>query len=828
MAIEDKVIIGSDLCNSECIERNNIIHPETCLGQVKLTDNNSESLYAWINNGARRNVEYYSSLKNWLIDNYPISGSGPLPIATTESIGCVSIDNTNLTINEEGVLGFNVESLPIEEHCSSYNNLGSIKLGNDTVISENFSNGAIPQDPSYKFPLRIDGNQRAGVVIPKSIISATQSDWNEINTSSASYILNKPQIVKSDWNEQDQTSNAFIKNKPVIPTVNDSVITFIQGNNIQTITLNQETNATIAIAESGIEGKGIVSISKTSSEGNVDTYTILYTDSTSSTFNVTNGIDGIDGKDGNDGNDGISITNIQKTGTSGLVDTYTILFSNGNTSSFTVTNGENGTSFTLKGSFNSTSELPSSGQELGDAYLINKHLWSYTGSSESGSINGFIDCGEIQGPAGDNSYTHVAYATTNTPSSQDIHFIWQNGDIYIGIYSDNNATASTDYTSYVWSKFVGDNGNTPIITISNNGTWIINGVDTQQQAIGRDGSDGSTGPQGVTGNSIFIRYSANADGSNMSSTYNKNSGHKYIGIYVGQEAPSTHTSYTWCKFIGDDGIDGTSSDINVIQSETYGGYKPLLFSNALFSDQSTTTCYDNHAIYDSSEQYMELRTDGQNDAVNAMRLSGNGIELYSTNTDFSSYTAIPNRIIMSSGLVPAPPSGQTSYLKYSNGFTWDTNPGGGSYTPVIDEIYYNSGTWADNAGNTSGISINTIQSLINDCSNQNNKFSIFLNIDANDNSAVIPNVASAILSSLNNNTRKHSVDLYINREFVETVSVITIGNEKVFETNRDEEHYNYYDHSSNTLHIAKNCGAKVTFARLNNNNTLWVTYFLRS
>ena len=55
----------------------------------------------------------------------------------------------------------------------------------------------------------------------------------------------------------------------------------------------------------GGSGRGIVSITKTSTSGLVDTYTILYTDDTTSTFTVTNGADGADGKDGKDGKDGV-------------------------------------------------------------------------------------------------------------------------------------------------------------------------------------------------------------------------------------------------------------------------------------------------------------------------------------------------------------------------------------------------------------------------------------------------------------------------------------------------------------------------------------------
>jgi hypothetical protein len=51
-------------------------------------------------------------------------------------------------------------------------------------------------------------------------------------------------------------------------------------------------------------GKGIVSIVKTSTEGNVDTYTITFTDETTFDFIVTNGVDGEDGATGPQGDKG--------------------------------------------------------------------------------------------------------------------------------------------------------------------------------------------------------------------------------------------------------------------------------------------------------------------------------------------------------------------------------------------------------------------------------------------------------------------------------------------------------------------------------------------
>ncbi len=54
------------------------------------------------------------------------------------------------------------------------------------------------------------------------------------------------------------------------------------------------------------------------------------------------GQDGEDGRDGNDGNDGVSISGVSKTSSDGSIDTYTITYSDGSTSTFTVTNGSDG------------------------------------------------------------------------------------------------------------------------------------------------------------------------------------------------------------------------------------------------------------------------------------------------------------------------------------------------------------------------------------------------------------------------------------------------------------------------------------------------------
>ena len=107
----------------------------------------------------------------------------------------------------------------------------------------------------------------------------------------------------------------------------------------------------------GLDGNGIVNIQKTRTDGNVDTYTITYTNGKTAIFTVTNGVKGkdgvngtnssngmnsVDGKDGARGKDGNSIVDIQMTATDGNVDTYTISLADGTSFSFSVTNGKDG------------------------------------------------------------------------------------------------------------------------------------------------------------------------------------------------------------------------------------------------------------------------------------------------------------------------------------------------------------------------------------------------------------------------------------------------------------------------------------------------------
>lgn len=126
--------------------------------------------------------------------------------------------------------------------------------------------------------------------------------------------------------------------------------------------------------------------------------------------------------------------------------------------------GKDGTSVTIKGSKNSTSELPTSGNTLGDGYIISGYLWVYTGTSKTDSTHarGFENVGKIQGDPGAPAtqyYTHIAWmkdskGTGFTTSASGGEYP------YVGVLVDKTSTDSTDWTKYDWSYVKGATGAT--------------------------------------------------------------------------------------------------------------------------------------------------------------------------------------------------------------------------------------------------------------------------------------------------------------------------------------------------------------------------------
>lgn len=342
---------------------------------------------------------------------------------------------------------------------------------------------------------------------------------------------------------------------------------------VDTYTINYSDNTTSTFSvtngaagangQNGADGRGIVSIEETAVASGVHTYTITYTDSTTSTFLVT------DGADGSNGAAGRGITTVAKTATAGNIDTYTITYSDATTSTFNVTNGTNGvngtngsdgvsvvsaavnnqghliltlsegnpidagevqgkdgTSINIIDSLDSSSELPSTGQQKGDAYLIDGDMWVYTGTTETGSVNGFKNVGQIQGPAGrgitslsiSNGNLYVTYSDSVSPTligqvkgvdGKGITSI--TGPVSAGLvdtytinYSDNTTSTFTVTNGAQGQTGPSGRGISSITKTGTNGlvdTYTINYTSGASSTFtvtnGANGTDGANGNDGV-------------------------------------------------------------------------------------------------------------------------------------------------------------------------------------------------------------------------------------------------------------------------------------------------------------------------------------------
>lgn len=159
---------------------------------------------------------------------------------------------------------------------------------------------------------------------------------------------------------------------------------------------------------------------------------------------------------------------------------------NGNESSPAYTringkDGNNGTSVNIKGSKPSSSALPSSGQKMGDCYLIDGELWVYTGETGTGIVNGFVNCGNIKGEPGDSAvqyFYHIAWATgIKTDSSGTMTgvegFTTSNpaglSYAYMGVcYNTVSSPDPSDWSQYKWVKVEGKDAVTYEVKLDTN------------------------------------------------------------------------------------------------------------------------------------------------------------------------------------------------------------------------------------------------------------------------------------------------------------------------------------------------------------------------
>ncbi|MDL2320250.1 DUF4988 domain-containing protein, partial [Alistipes sp. OttesenSCG-928-B03] len=122
---------------------------------------------------------------------------------------------------------------------------------------------------------------------------------------------------------------------------------------------------------------------------------------------------------------------------------------------------------------------------------------------------------------------------------------------YIGLLTNNNPIASSDYRDYKWSRY-----------------------------CGKDGADGDT-------YYTYVAYSANADGSEM--TTDPMADTKYVGFATAKSAPADYTGYTWSQYRGDDGATGAQGPQGVPGNDGTSAYTWIRYADNSNGDGISTS-----------------------------------------------------------------------------------------------------------------------------------------------------------------------------------------------------------------------------------------------
>ena len=169
--------------------------------------------------------------------------------------------------------------------------------------------------------------------------------------------------------------------------------------------------------------------------------------------------------------------------------------------------GADGKSIEIKGSFSDPAQLPSTGQSIGDCYLINGHLWVYDGGTDVGEVNGFRDEGSLQGPSGADGRGIVSANVTNghlmltfsdSAVAQDL------GDITgpqgaAGPAGQNGTNGTNGVDGVGISTATIDASGHLILTLTNGNTIDAGSAKGDKGDTGATGATGSQGPQGEQG-----------------------------------------------------------------------------------------------------------------------------------------------------------------------------------------------------------------------------------------------------------------------------------------------------------------------------------------
>lgn len=206
-------------------------------------------------------------------------------------------------------------------------------------------------------------------------------------------------------------------------------------------------------------------------------------------------------------------------------------------------------------------------------------------------------------------------------------------------------------------------------TIDNNSYSITKTINIALALAGEDGAPGEKGEPGIQGPAgangstyyFYVRYSANADGSSMTTSPQANTQYMGVASTTSSTAPTSYSAYTWTKIKGEQGsqgspgqtgADGLSSYLHIKYSddginftansgETIGRYRGELVDNKL--EDSTTFSdykwYDMALIVDEelNEIREEIITNTTSIQQNQEEILMTALENYTSKTDFETF-----------------------------------------------------------------------------------------------------------------------------------------------------------------------------------------------
>ena len=279
-------------------------------------------------------------VSNDIEDTYTIHYSNGTTYSFVVTNGTDGLDGLN------GTNGRGIDSIAKSASADQFDTY-TIYYSDNTTSTFTVTNG-LPGTPGFSPTISV-ASGTAGTVL--TITDANGTNQYTIPNGGGSGSGSGGTIVQQqvNWNETDPTSVTYILNKPSLATVatSGSYNDLLDKPTIPT-SLSQLTNDAGFVTTAAVPTFNITQ----TDTGYV--LTMTPPGGPAETYILRNGVDGEDGAPGTPGTpgtpglpgapgeDGNGISNITGPVTSGNVDTYTIHFTNGTTSTFTVTNGTNG------------------------------------------------------------------------------------------------------------------------------------------------------------------------------------------------------------------------------------------------------------------------------------------------------------------------------------------------------------------------------------------------------------------------------------------------------------------------------------------------------